>query len=381
LALLAGLLHPGSQAQADAFSYTAPAAELARPPGTLLNYQAIALPGVFRGKAWRILYATRDYRGKPILSSGIVVLSGYASKNQSQRPIVAWAHPTTGVARKCAPSLSGAPISSILGLNELISSGHIIAATDYPGLGTTGPMGYMVGKGQANAVIDSVRAARRIPGVGGGREYALWGYSQGGHAAAFASLFTDSYAPELKLVGMAAVAPPTQLAALMQGSLNRMEGRVLASFIIGTWPQKYGLSIDGLVAPAARADILSIDNSCVVSLADKLDILSAQKPLKRRFLLQSPLALPGWRSAIAANSISSFSTTVPAIIFQGGSDTVVDPKVTAQVVRTSCQNGARLKFVYLPGVGHGGSAKASVAQAVSWINDRFRGKPAPSNCR
>ena len=66
--------------------------------------------------------------------------------------------------------------------------GHVVAATDYPGLGTPGPVGYLVGKGQAQAVIDSVRAARQLPDVGGSGRYALWGYSQGGHAVAYASL-------------------------------------------------------------------------------------------------------------------------------------------------------------------------------------------------
>jgi alpha-beta hydrolase superfamily lysophospholipase len=336
---------------------------------------------VFRGQAWRILYATRDYKGRPILSSGMVVLSGYANKDPQQRPIVAWAHPTTGIARECAPSLERLPHKTILGLNELVSSGYIIAATDYPGLGTVGPVGYMVGKGQANAVIDSVRAARQIPGVGGGNKYALWGYSQGAHAVLFASLFGNSYAPELKLVGTAAVAPPTQLAPLLQTNLDRMEGRVLASFILGSWPRKFGISDKALVAPEARADIEAIDSKCVSNLADQLDILSAQKPLKRRFLIQSPLDVPEWRSAIAGNSTSSLPATLPSIIFQGGSDTIVDPKVTSQVVRSSCRNGARVQFVYLVGVGHGGAAKASVSQAVKWINDRFNGKPAPSNCR
>ena len=381
IAVMCSLVLAAAAARAGDFKYAASAADAAKPPGTLLGYQPINLPGVFRGKAWRILYATRDYRGRPVLSSGMVVRSGYASKNPAARAIVACAHPTTGIARKCAPSLMAAPIKSILGLNELVSAGYIIAATDYPGLGTDSEVGYLVGKGQANAVIDSVRAARQIPGVGGGRDYALWGYSQGAHAAIFGSLFSKSYAPELNLVGMAAVAPPTQLAALMQRSLNRMEGRVLASYILGSWPRKYGLDTDALVSPAARADIAAIDNNCVTNLADKLDILSAQKPLKRRFLLQSPLELPDWRTAIASNSVSSFSASVPALVVQGGSDNVVDPKVTAQVVRSSCRNGTRLQFVYVPGVGHGGAAKAGVAQAVSWINDRFAGRPAPSNCR
>lgn len=34
--------------------------------GTLLRYERLALPPFYRAKAWRILYATRDYAGRPV---------------------------------------------------------------------------------------------------------------------------------------------------------------------------------------------------------------------------------------------------------------------------------------------------------------------------
>jgi alpha-beta hydrolase superfamily lysophospholipase len=383
ISLILIMLTLASSARGDfrPFSYSGSAQEAARPPGTLLAYEKIKIAGLFRGRAWRILYSTRDYIGRPILSSGMVLLPDHASKDAARRSIVAWAHPTTGIARRCAPSLAPSAIHTILGLNELVASGHIIAATDYPGLGTEGPIGYMVGKGQANAVIDSVRAARQLPGVGGGSEYALWGYSQGAHAALFATLFGSSYAPELKLVGTAAVAPPTQLKDLMEESFNRLEGRVLASYVLGSWSSKYGLSMEGLVDPVATKSINDINKRCVNNLGDEMEILSLQRPLAQRFLLRSPLAVKEWRNAISTNSVSGLSARVPAIVFQGASDTIVDPRVTTQVVRTSCRNGASIRYVMVEGAGHGTVAKASPVQAINWINDRFAGKPAPSNCR
>ena len=38
--------------------------------------------------------------------------------------------------------------------------GSVVAATDYPGLGTPGTHPYLVGDSEARAVIDFVRAAR-----------------------------------------------------------------------------------------------------------------------------------------------------------------------------------------------------------------------------
>ncbi len=207
------------------------------PPGQLLKYDRISLSPVYRYKAWRILYITRDYAMRPTLSTGIVVLPDKAPRAPADRRFVAWAHPTTGIARKCAPSLRASPMKAIAGLNELVAAGMIVAATDYPGLGTDGPVGYLVGKGQAYAMLDAVRAAKQIPGVGGGPDLALWGYSQGGHAALFAADLAATYAPEMRLRAVAAVAPPTFLGALMQANMNSIPGEFSPP---SRWPHGLG---------------------------------------------------------------------------------------------------------------------------------------------
>ena len=50
--------------------------------------------------------------------------------------IVAWAHPTSGVVPRCAPSLARKRFQFIAGLKEMLARGYAVAATDYPGLGT-----------------------------------------------------------------------------------------------------------------------------------------------------------------------------------------------------------------------------------------------------
>ncbi len=358
---------------------TARQAEL--PPGTLIKYESLRLPAFYRAKAWRILYATRDYRGRPLLGSGVAVLPDSAAKLPQERTIVAYAHPTVGVARHCAPSARKRPTASILGLNELVASGHLVVATDYPGLGTYGPIGYLVGLGQARAVVDSVRALRQIPGVGGGRRYALWGYSQGAHAALFSAMISARYAPELQPVGVAAAAPPTDLSRLLMANLNSLEGRILSSFTIGSWTAKYGFAMEALVDRQSVSIINGINSNCIDDFAGALDTLKAQKMLPGTFLVRNPLKTPGWRDAVVDNSLFAFSAAVPALVLQGESDALVLPPVTQQFVRAACRNGARIKYETFRAKGHGGVAKASIGPAVGWINDRFKGRPAPVSCR
>ena len=49
---------------------------------------------------------------------------------------MAWAHPTTGIVSRCAPSLARVFFASVQGLREMLARGYVVAATDYPGLGT-----------------------------------------------------------------------------------------------------------------------------------------------------------------------------------------------------------------------------------------------------
>ena len=248
-------------------------------------------------------------------------------------------------------------------------------------MGTPGPIGYLVGKGQAQAVIDSVRAARQLPEVGGSGRYALWGYSQGGHAVAYASLMAHEYAPELDLRGIAAVAPPSDLAALILADKDSLAGNVLASFTFGSWALKYGVPLSTLMLDDTIRAIERINNNCVDDLESQLAILKARKKLGSDFQPARSLETVPWNRFVAINSISGLSSRVPAMIMQGAADDIVRPQVTRNFVRNSCRNGAKLRYVELQGMGHGKSAAASAIMATNWLNDRLAGKPAPSNCR
>lgn len=374
-----GLCLPAAARPSTSMSGAVPAAS--QKPGTLLSYERIGLPRNYRATAWRIKYVTRDYKLRPILSTGIVVLPASAPANKAARKFIAWAHPTTGVAWKCAPSLRAAPAKTIGGLNDIVANGLVVTATDYPGLGTPGPIGYLVGKGQAYAVIDSVRAARQIPEVGGGSDFGLWGYSQGGHAVLFAAQLAAQYAPELTLKGVAAIAPPTDLATLLKANLDSIAGRILASYTLDSWNEKYGAPLSGLIDSVSQRLIDEVAKNCVDDLGGKIDAAAAQKGLDKQFLKADPARLAPWKDLMVQNSLYALGNRAPALIIQGGADDIVRPDVTTQFVRGACGAGANIKYVTLRGKGHSGAMEAGRKQAVSWLAERLAGQPARGNCR
>jgi len=246
--------------------YRASAQELAGPPGTIIRSEPMLFAPA-GAQAYRVLYRSTGLSGEPIAVSGVIVVPpGLAPAGG--RPIVAWAHPTTGVVPHCAPSLAIFVFQQMSGLRQLIEQGAVVAATDYPGLGTVGPHPYLVGDSEARAVIDSVRAARSLPGVGSGNDFAVWGHSQGGQASLYTGLIAASYAPELHLVGVAAAAPATSLVTLMGNDFKTSGGKNLTAMTLWSWSRVFGAPIDKVVLPEAMPAVDRLADECIESIFD-----------------------------------------------------------------------------------------------------------------
>ena len=192
LILAAWTLRCSSAPPAPGAFYGAPDRALGG-PGRLIRSDAMkgSPPG---SSAWRILYASTGLDGEPIEVSGVVIASDLPAPTGG-RHVVAWAHPTTGVDDRCAPSAFPEFFETIPHLTALMALDYVVVATDYPGLGTAGPHPYLVGLSEGRAVLDAVRAARELPKSGAGKRFAVWGHSQGGHAALFAGQLARSTQP------------------------------------------------------------------------------------------------------------------------------------------------------------------------------------------
>lgn len=376
-ALLASIERPQAQ---TAFYQAARAEITAGAPGSIIRQEP--MPGAPAGaSAYRVLYRSTDPNGAPIAVSGMVLVPAGPAP-EGGRPIVAWAHPTTGIVPRCAPSLAFFGFQQIQGARELLTQGYVIAATDYPGLGTPGPHPYLVGASEARAVIDSVRAARWLPGVGNVRDYAVWGHSQGGQAALFTGLISSKgYAPELRLVGVAAAAPATDLATLMREDLNTTGGNNLTAMTLWSWDRVFNAPMEKVVAPAAMPAVEALAQECIESVFDVLARARTGRPLNQTFLIvDNPAALEPWRSLLVRNSPGTLPPSIPVFIAQGSADALVRPQVTRSYVQRLCRAGSRVRFVVIPNGNHAFAGRDSAAAAVQWMTDRFAGQPAPNDC-
>src|ERR1700761_6512068 len=367
-------------ANAQGAFYKATEAEIAAgSPGSIIREESMGTspPG---GIAHRVLYRSTSPEGKPVAVSGVVIIPPGAPP-EGGWPVVAWAHPTTGVVPHCAPSLALLIFQQIAGSRPLTEQGYAIAATDYPGLGTPGPHPYLVGVSEARAVIDSVRVARSLPGAGDGKQFTVWGHSQGGQAALFTGLIAKTYAPELNLLGVAAAAPATDLATLMNEDIDSVGGKNITAMTLWSWQRVFDANMDKVIDPRAKPAIDRLAQECIEGPFDLRRRQRTEQPLEQYFLTtKHPSDVEPWHRLLAQNSPGTLPPGIPVFLAQGTDDVIIDPKVTQDYAVALCGAGSKVRMLSMPNIGHGRAAQASTQAMLGWTSGRFAGTTAPDDC-
>ncbi len=350
---------------------------MAQQRGTLISAEPMAGGQTETLQAWRIRYWTADDAGKPLAVTGIVAAPRGATPSTPRR-VIAWTHGTWGIAESCAPSLSP-KVFDVTPAIAAVADGYVVVAPDYPGLGSPGPNPYLVGPITGRSVLDAVRAARAIPAAGAGPAFAVWGQSQGGHAAIWTGQMASDEAPELRLVGVAAAAPPTDLAANFQGATNANAKAFLTALTAASWSKVYNIPLV-IGRRGTPALIERMASRCVViDSKPKVMTILGILALKRGLQGVDLASTPPWASIVAANSVAP-TARYPVLVAQTKDDPLVAPDVTRAWARKLCANRVRVHWIDLPGGDHPTTAQQSAPATLRWIADRFEGKSAPSDC-
>ena len=332
-------------------------------------------------KAWRIRYISSNDIGKPEEVTGVVIApDGPAPK--LGRKVLAWAHGTWGVAGKCSPATDKKFFEVTPGLKEALARGYAIVATDYAGLGTPQPHPYLVGGRAAHSVLDAIRAARGVAGARVGTRFIPWGESQGGHASLFAGQLASSYAPELQLMGVAAAAPPTDLLQNLTGGSDPSVRAFLTAFTAYSWSRHFDAPLTTLGSQSTADLINRLAQNCIaLGKKPKLGTIIGIAVLRARLKGVDLGTIWPWEQIARDNSVAQRPYGVPFFIAQNDKDVIVSPGVTREFAQNMCRNGAQLRYVTLNTKGgHPTSAADSTTQMLNWADDRFEGKPAPSDC-
>ncbi|WP_223770092.1 alpha/beta hydrolase family protein, partial [Streptomyces huiliensis] len=321
-----------AEVRLDGHTYRVPQPLPPAPPGSPIAATRHG-PDARTGAAerWTVLHHSADAHGKDIaVSTTVLVPAGAAPAGG--RPVLAWAHGTTGIADACAPSHA-----ANLGYNvyaqeagAFLRAGYAVVATDYPGLGTPGTHTYLVGPDEGNAVVDSVTAARRLlPDLA-----PVWfavGHSQGGQAALFAARAAGR-APGTRFGGAVAVAPASHLDAMLPGVVAAHQPGSLAFALYslaGLGATDPGVDLPRLLGPAATRTARQVFDECLTAPHPALTRTTTEQAIP---LDRAQLATVGGKMAAYGNPDRA-AVRSPVLIVQGGADQDVPAAWTAQVAR------------------------------------------------
>ncbi|MBS0393317.1 MAG: alpha/beta hydrolase [Proteobacteria bacterium] len=357
-------------------SYAQPRALSRSRPGELLAQEAyggyLLPPG---SRAWRIVYHSLDAEGRAVASSAFVVVPAGQTPPDGW-PVIAWAHGTSGVARRCAPSLMADLYYGDLGLLDMVRAGYALVAPDYHGLGTPGRHQYISKIAQARDVIYAVPAARQaVPELG--VRWVVDGHSQGGLAAwSVAEMESSRRDPGyLGAVSVAGAAKPEELLRHLGDTPG--VGFYLAFMAFGVQARFPSFSPADMLTPAAMARYpAATSDGCWYHGYALFADLDSQAILKSGWDRN-----PWVRRFFAENELGRVAVAGPLLVLAGEADASVPIEGVRETVARACRAGSsRLRFRSYPGLDHDPTMLKTVGDQLAWIGDRFAGAAAPNDC-
>jgi pimeloyl-ACP methyl ester carboxylesterase len=358
----------------DAFYNPPP--NVPRKSGALLRSELlkdVTLPSGMRG--WRILYTTTI--DDKTAATAVATVFAPLHPPRGPRPVITWEHGTTGLLQKCMPSLTSEPTLGIPALDRVIKAGWVIVATDYSFAEKNGPHPYFIGEGEARSGLDSVRAARQMPELVLDTRTVVWGHSQGAHSALWTGIIGPRYAPDVKILGVAAIAPPADQANLL--SMNVSLDKWLGPFIAMAYGRFYpDIKFEESVRPVALTAAREIANLC--GFEDHKHVAELMEAF------DGPTLATKTNAALAARlaqNTADHRISAPLLLAQGLADSVVLPAATDAYVNGRCAVGQRLEYWKFPGLDHNAILQPGTKLAeplAEWTRARFANEPQANGC-
>jgi pimeloyl-ACP methyl ester carboxylesterase len=203
-------------------------------PGTLLAHRPVEFRAgshwVSHARAWQLRYRSTDTMGQPISAVATLMVPERAWAGEGPRPLVSYQGAIDSLGPRADPSYTfrkGSQKEFLL-MALALRHGWAVVTPDF-----TGPRhAFGAGLIAARITLDGIRAAfgHEPADLSPAAPVAMWGYSGGGQATAWAAEQHPLYAPEIRLAAVAAGGVPTD-----NRSLYRIDGGLLSGFALGAW--------------------------------------------------------------------------------------------------------------------------------------------------
>ncbi len=372
---------------ADATFYNIPATAPAGVHGDLVSYRQTTVklgdtaPAT---NAWNVVYQSTDSVGKSNYVSGTVLVPSAVWTGTGPRPVILYAVGTHGLANDCAPSRQMAKGTDYENANiaAALKAGYAVLVSDYAGYLNGASSTYLAGASQGHAVLDIFTAATSIPatGITATSKAAIWGYSQGGQSSAWAAELLTSYAPGLNVVGVAAGGIP---ADFIKTSLN-LDGNLGAGFLfsaVSGLSKQYpkGIPVGTIASDFGKAELAKLQTQCVfTALLTHLNGKLSDYTLNNTTLTE--LEDIGYvNDTLVAQNLGLQPVNVPLYQYHGQADEFIPLDQDIALKRQYCAKYPNVTFDVYPSE-HIVTQFQAAPNVLTWLGDRFAGKPATGTC-
>jgi hypothetical protein len=354
-------------------------------PGTVLRSRDVELAflGLIpqRFTATQLLYRSTDLHGSPEAAVTTVVAPAQRDP-QAVCPIVSYQCAIDAVASRCFPSYAlrrGAKAVGALAQLELLliaavlAEGWAVSVPDHEGFHGMWGAPYEPGY----RILDGLRAARSCSrlGLSESAPVALWGYSGGGFASAWAAEVSAGYAPELNIVGAVLGSPVAD-----PGSIGR---RLNGTF----WAGLPGLVIAALaqIYPEVEQVIeqhVTTEGKALLAKLEKMTTAAAVLGLKNKDInsytdmtLDELWELPEVKHILEAMRLGTAAPSPPVLIVQAVHDKIIDVKLIDELAETYRAGGSAVTYHRDRFCEHLALHVLSAPMTLRWLRDRFAGRP------
>jgi pimeloyl-ACP methyl ester carboxylesterase len=371
---------------ADASFYDPPAA-MSGQHGDLVSYRPTMVKlgeGAVEAKAWNVMYQTLDSDDVAQPVTGTVFVPSAAWAGTGPRPVVIYAVGTHGLGNTCAASKQFAAGTDYEAANvaAALKAGYAVLVSDYVGYTTGGAVRYMAGASQGRNVLDIFRAATQIPGVGisATTKVAIWGYSQGGQAAAWAAELQPKYTPDMPLIGVAHGGTPGDLAATSRYLNGRNGSAFLFSAVMGLNAEyPFDIPFDLAISETGKQRLAKLKDQCLFDAVFDYQNRFMEEFTTGTFTLERMLSIGSVAAVMADQKLGRGAVTVPMYQFHGQADEFIPLNQAFALKQAYCAKGTKVSFDLYPSE-HIATVFQAAPKALKWIGDRIAGVPAPDTC-
>ena len=364
-----------------------------------LSYHVLGIPTPVA--AVQVLYRSTDAQGRPAANVTSVLKPARQdpTKAISYQSFYDSMNPEDSPSRSIAGDVSlGGAINNVEGIFivPLLLKGYTVVVPDTEGQRAA----FAAGPEYGYNTLDSLRAVKKVSatGLGESTRTGLLGYSGGAIATNWAAALAPSYAPDVNknLVGFS----EGGLLVAPAHNLHYVEGSTgwagIAGMAVAGVARSYDIDFGPYLTEEGKKTMAKFEKASIVNVLYQYPTLTWKKLVKPEYA--NPNSVPAYVEAVNKVNLGSAPTpTIPGYIGQGAAgewegtsgnkpgigrgDGVMIAGDVRSLARQYCATGnTKIRYTQFDLTSHVATVPLWAPGALSYLDDRFTTKAAPSSC-